>query len=525
MSIGNRPTVFRTPLFKTRVRAAAAIGLLCALSLPACKRGANVDKDTLVVALSASPNTLDPRFATDATGQRLSGLLFSSLVRMGPDLRVEGDAASSWDYDDKGKVYTFRLKRGLTFADGAPVTKEDIEFSFAQFMGPKSPFNGSYRNIRGVEARYDADAAWVKLRLDEFNATLLPNLSPIKFLPKARVLAAGDDFARAPAGSGPFRLVSRTGNEIRLEARPGHPYARPRTSFAVFKVIRDDNTRFLKTYKGEIDIVQSELPALKIATLEKKGGFQVFKYPGLAMTYLLVNLRDPVLKDLRARQAISRAIHREGIIAYKLEGLARPATSILTPVNPYFNAALTPPAFDPAAAREALRAISLSAAGAAGGLTLKTSNSQAAVENGKVLVHQLREAGLQIRQQSFEWGTFYGDIQKGNFQLATMRWVGTVDPDIYRMALHSRETPENSGRNRGRYSNPGLDRLLEEGARIADEAARIRHYMDVQRIVFEELPIIPLWYDTEVAVVHERVKGYEPPRNGDYSALLSAYKE
>lgn len=489
------------------------------LGFSSCKRGTYVDKDTLVVALGASPNTLDPRFATDAAGQRLSGLLFSSLVRMGPDLRVIGEAASRWEYKDK--VYTFHLVPELTFSDGAPVRASDIEFSFQQFMSPRSPFNGAYRSIKKVEVRYDKAERWVKLHLNEFNATLLSNLSPIKILSRERVLALNDDFGRDPVGSGPFKLVAHTNNEIRLEARRGHAYANPKTKFALFKIIRDDNTRFLKTYKGEIDIAQSELPTQKIATLEKKGDFKVFKYPGLAMTYLLLNLKDPVLKDLRVRQAISRAIHRDEIITFKLEGLAQPATSILTPINPYFNHDLKPPDFDLEAARSVLEKTGQSLRA----LTLKTSNSQTAIENGRVLVHQLQKAGLKLEQQSFEWGTFYGDIQKGHFQMATMRWVGSVDPDIYRMALHSKETPENAGRNRGHYTNTHLDRLLEDGLKISDEPTRIRHYQDVQKIAFEDLPFIPLWYDTEVAVVHNRVKGYEPPRNGDYSALLTAYKE
>lgn len=514
---------FREGTLALSALTALFVALFIVAPLSSCTRGAKSDAktdiNTLFVALGSSPNTLDPRFATDAAGQRLTGLLFSSLVKAGPDLRMKGEASSHWEYKDK--VYTFHLVPNLTFADGTPVRAEDIEFSFQQFMSPRSPFNSAFRGIKKVEVRYDSDQRWVKLHLEEFSATLLSSLSPVKILPKARVLAAGDDFAQEPVGSGPFRLLSRTNNEIRLAARTDHPYAAPKTKFVAFKIIRDDNTRFLKMYKGKLDIAQSELPPQKIATLEKKGDFQIFKYPGLSMTYILLNMRDPILKNPTVRRALSQSIHREEIIAYKLEGLARPATSVLSPANPFFNAKLKPPTFDFEAAKAALQEAAVSGHP----LVLKTANSEAAIENGKVLVHQLHRAGLNVRQQSFEWGTFYGDIQKGNFQLATMKWVGSIDPDIYRMALHSREIPENAGRNRGHYSNPRLDKLLEDGLRISDETRRIRHYQEVQRIVYEDLPYIPLWYDTEVAVVHKRVKGYEPPRNGDYSALLKAYKQ
>jgi peptide/nickel transport system substrate-binding protein len=123
---------------------------------------------------------------------------------------------------------------------------------------------------------------------------------------------------------------------------------------------------------------------------------------------------------------------------------------------------------------------------------------------------------------SFEWGTFYGDIQSGNFQLATMRWVGATDPDIYRVALHSREVPP--GRNRGYYENKNMDKLLDQGIKIDNSEKRIAHYRDVQKTVLSELPFIPLWYDTQVAIVHKRVADYTPPKNGDFTSFIHVHK-
>ena len=157
-------------------------------------------------------------------------------------------------------------------------------------------------------------------------------------------------------------------------------------------------------------------------------------------------------------------------------------------------------------------------------VVLKTSNSTQAVENGKVLANQLEAAGLSVKLQSFEWATFYKDMDQGNFQLATMKWVGTTDPDIYKTAFHSKEVPP-KGRNRGSYSNPQIDKLVDAGRGIEDVRKRIDHYKKVQRIVYEELPLIPLWYDFEVAVASSRVRDYVPSKNGDYTSLTKVQKQ
>ena len=145
------------------------------------------------------------------------------------------------------------------------------------------------------------------------------------------------------------------------------------------------------------------------------------------------------------------------------------------------------------------------------------------MENGKVIAQQLNKAGLKVKMESFEWGTFYSDVKNSNFQLATMRWVGVLDPDIYRLAFHSAETPP-KGRNRGGYKNTELDTLLEEGLYVSDFNKRKGLYSKVQQTILKELPIIPLWYDEQVAVVHKRVKNYKVALNGDFTPLIGVYK-
>lgn len=481
------------------------------------------DPSTLCVGLSASPATLDPRKATDATGMRITNLLFSSLVRLGPDLEVVGEAASKWSYSNL--TYTFELRPGLKFVgrsmpdEGTPVTKEDIEFSINEFRSATSPFATALEPIESFTVNYGPTGGTLVLKLKKYSATLLTDLTPVKILPMKVVKEKGDDFREALAGTGPFQFVSMDANEIKLKANPLNVYSPPKISNVVFKIVREDGTRFLKMIKGELDIAQQELPPTKVTEIEKKGGFQVFKYPGLSMSYILLNLKDDAFKKKDTRLGLSDAINRDEIIRFKLDGLAQPATSILSPINPFHDGTLTPPAFDLAKAKQLIEASGLKGKE----LTLKTSNATQAVENGRVIANQLEAAGLKIKLQSFEWGTFYDDVKKGNFQLATMKWVGTTDPDIYKSAFHSSEFPP-KGRNRGLYVNAELDRMVDLGRGIENFAKRKDLYKKVQRLIYDDMPIIPLWYDYEVAVVSSRVSGYVPAKNGDYSALTKVEK-
>jgi peptide/nickel transport system substrate-binding protein len=500
---------------------AIGIFLLCSSYLVSCTKKELPANDSIVVALATSPNTLDPRYTTDANGMRLANLLFTSIVRLGPDLKIIGEAAESWSY--KNKVYTFLLRPGLVFSNGRAVSAEDIEFSFAEYQSENSPFRSALSTIEKVEAKYNEKERVLKITLRDFSATLLTDLSPLKILPKKEVLAAGKDFSKSLVGSGSFQLTNQSSNEILLTANPYNTYSKPKTQKVLFKIIQDDNTRYLKTLKGAIDIAQAELPAGKIKELEeKKDTFSVYKYPGLSMTYLLINLKDPLLKDRLVREALSHAVNVAEIIQYKLEGLAEPASSILSPSSPFHNSALEAPKYDLELARKLIKDAGLSGKT----LILKTSNTQSSIDHGKVIANQLSKIGIQVELQSFEWGTFYGDIKGGNYQLATMRWVGATDPDIYRIAFHSNEQPdgEKPGRNRGFYSNPRLDKLLDAGLKIENNEKRISLYNEVQAMVLKDLPTIPLWYDTQVSVVNRRVKDYQPPQNGDFSPLLSVSK-
>lgn len=482
---------------------------LCTIS---CTPRKNQDLSALKVALSSMPSTLDPRKATDATGMRLVNVLFQALVRVDEKLEVQGDAAESWTY--KNKAYVFTLKNGLTFHNGRPVTKEDILFSFEEFKSERSPFASAFAQIKDVVVTEKEGKLIVSFKVDSFSAKFLSSDLPVlKILPKAEVLSESSRFADHPIGSGPLRYVSSGLSQLDLERYPPLPEDSLKFNNFEFKVVKDDFTRSQKLIKGELDVAIAELPADLVMKLKEKEQkrLNVMTYPGLSMTYILLNLKDKTLSNKAVRKALSQAIHRAEIIQYKLMGLGQEATSLLTPTNPYFFAELKNPSYDLKEAKHTLSKIKQ--------LSLKTSSKPDAVDNGKVLANQLEKAGVHIQLESFEWGTFYNDVKSGNFQMATMKWIGAFDPDIYRIAFHSSEL--SPGRNRSHYVNHDFDQLAEKAYQIEDLKERKSAYNKIQKMIFEDFAIIPLWYETQTAVLRNTLTAYSPSPLSDYVGLLN----
>ena len=458
----------------------------------------------VVIALSQKPSTLDPRFATDAVGMRIGNLIFHSLVRLDRNLKVVSSLAQKWSCSKK--VCSFHIPKGVTFSNSSPLTAEDIQFSFDQYRLKKSPFYSAFQSIKKVDVQENKKELIVTIYLKYFSATFLS-----ADLPVLRILSKKEALEGRLVGSGPFVLIAEDSNQIHLRARENSMIKN-----IIFKVIRDDLTRFQKVLRGELDIVQSELPFSSIEKIKKlQKDYHVFQRAGLSMNYLLINMQDPTFRDLEVRRALAFAIDRESIIQHKLKGFARKAESILNDENSFFSKNLTYN-YNLKKAQSILEKQGLKQKK----IQLKTSSNQEVVSYAKVIAEGFRKAGFQVELKSYEWGTFYGDLKKGQFQLALLRWVGVFDPDIYRLAFHSLEVPP-QGRNRGFYKNKQLDTLLTAGQKEFDLQERKQIYKKVQQIVSSDLPIIPLWHNQQTAVVKKDIQGYFLPANGSYDFLLS----
>jgi peptide/nickel transport system substrate-binding protein len=470
--------------------------------------------------IEQAPKTLDPIHATDAYGVRISHqLIFETLVTLGDDLQIAPGVAASWERPAPTRL-RLKLRPGNRFADGSRLDAADVVFTLESLIAPEtgSPYGPGLREkIAHVKA---GDPATVEIELSAPYAAILHDL-----IVPVRSRNAG---AEQPLlGSGPFRLLEQQPSAIVLGRNDAYAGPRPNSARVLFKVVSDENTRILKLRKGDIDLAVNAVPVDKLALFDKpplNGRYTVLSAPGLSYQYLGFNLDDPMLRDVRVRRAIAHAIDVETLIRYRQFGHSTRATGLLLDSNPYALPGLTPPAHDPALAAKLLDEAGYPLKdGRRFALSYKTSTDRAAVIQARAVQNDLKQVGIEVDVRSFEWGTFYADVQNGNFQLFSLRWVGVSDPDFFYELFHSSRLPP-EGRNRVRYRNAELDKLLEQGRITTDPAQRREIYFSVQRTLAADLPYLSLWHNDNVAVVSNRVSGFRLHPTGGFQHLAEAVK-
>ena len=290
-----------------------------------------------------------------------------------------------------------------------------------------------------------------------------------------------------------------------------------------FKVIPDATTRALELRKHSADVAINSLTADTVLALRKDPGLTVIQAPGTIYAYIALNLRDPILKDVRVRHALAHAIDVQPIIHYLLRNQAQPAYSILPPEHWAYDGDVQRYPYDPAQARQILDDAGYSAKdGVRFHVAMKSSTDDATRLMTVVLQQQLREVGIALDIRTYEFATFFSDITKGAYQMYSMRWIGgNQDPDIFEYVFDSASFPPKRA-NRTFYSNPRVDELIREGRTTLDQEKRKVIYAEIQRILAEELPYINLWYLDNVLVHTNRVRGITVSPAGNYDFLKTA---
>jgi peptide/nickel transport system substrate-binding protein len=539
--------------------------ILCVFVLLAgCGRAQRATGDVVFV-IESNPANLDPRYASDAQSQRIDKLLFDGLVERDAEMNLHGDLAESWETPDE-LTYVFRLRKGVKFHDGRELTSKDVKATVEFMMNAanKSPKRGAFRMIASIEA---PDAATVVFHLKEPAASFLWNMerSAVGIAPAD----AGPDFARHPIGSGPFRFVSQTQddavvierneNYFRREnererltteaAEVGAPSSlrntkatiqdpplqtkiaapqettsrtdRPAIARVTFRIVPDAIVRALELRKGSADIEMSSLSPDMIPVLAKQPTLTVSERAGTNFAYLGTNLQDPILGKREVRQALAYATDRESLVKYLLRGEAQLASGILPPNHWAYDGNVKRYEYDPSEAERLLDAAGFprKAAGMRMHVTLKVSTDEQARLLGAALQEQWRRVGIDLEMRPLEIATLFSDLAKGNFQISYLKWVGANnDPDVFELVFNSKRIPPD-GPNRGRYRNAQVDELTEKIRVEMDRQKRKALCSEVQKIVAEDLPYIPLWY-TDVVSVHRRALGeVQLTPMGDYDFL------
>ena len=485
----------------------------CCLLLLSGLAGCSEPRDDVIrFGLASAPANLDPRYATDATSARINRLLYQRLVDFDAQFRPL-PALANWRQITPLR-YRFHLKAGRAdFHDGSTLNAADVAATYQSILAPDSgsPHAGTLKLIEYITVE-DSNTLDFHLHRPD---PLFPGYLAIGILP-----AAGIDtnypFHEKPVGSGPFHLAEWP--------EPGRLTLKRLADGQIFEMIRiaDPTVRVLKLLRGEVDILQNDLPSELLSYLSGKADLKVTFGPGSNFSYIGFNLADPVTGNLRVRQAIAHAIDRDAIVHHIFGDAARPAAALLPPEHWAGHKALEPLSYDPVRARQLLAEAGYSETEPLK-LGYKTSTDPLRIRIATIIQQQLREAGIEMALQSYDWGTFYGDIKAGRFQMYSLSWVGIKTPDIFRYAFHSKSLPP-EGANRGRLHDARIDNLVAAAEQGASLAAQAVAYRDIQSRLLQLLPYIPLWYEDHVFAARNDISGYQLASDGNYDGLVTTIR-
>lgn len=500
---------------------AASALLLLAVTLVPASGAAQTPPNVLIVGQIAEPKSLDPHAVTAVNDFRILMNVYDGLVRYKDGtLEVEPALAESWEISDDGTVYTFKLRDGVTFHDGSPLTAEAVKFNFDRMLDENHPYHDTgpfplaffFSAIDTVTAK---DELTVEFKLKNPYAPFLSNLAyPTGLIVSpAAVEEHGKDFGRHPSGTGAFRFAEWESNaKVVIVRNEDYWDGAPPLEAVVFRPITDANTRVAEMLAGGIDLMV-EVPPDNVATFEEDAAYRVYEQAGPHLWFLILNAKEGPFADKKMRQAVNYAIDKKALVEDVLQGTAEVAAGPTPPAFAWaYNEELEPYPYDPEKAKALIAESGNEGAKLTFYVTQGGSGMLDPVPMGAAIQADLAEVGLEVEIESYEWNTYLDKVNaglEGKADMAEMAWM-TNDPDtLPYLALRTEAWPKDGGFNSGYYSNPEVDRLLEAARTSTSQAERAKLYKEMQAIVHEDAPwaFIANWKQN--AVTTEAVKNFK----------------
>jgi peptide/nickel transport system substrate-binding protein len=492
------------------------VAVMLALAAPAAAQPAG----TLVVGLVAEPVNLDPAQVTDLNSNRVGRRVVETLVTF-PDesTQIVPGLAESWTISKDGLQYTFKLRTGIKFHDGTPLTAEAVKFSIERQINPehpahklgKYPFaNFFFGNVKAVEVLSNERVAFL---LKEPRASFLAILTAgaASIVSPTAVMKSGPDYPLQPVGTGPFKFGSwDRGQRVVLEKNPAYWKSPVKLDRVIYRPIVEDQARLTELLTGSLDVIVGVPPDF-VGQLESGGKVGVLKQVGAHVWYLGINNQKKPFDDKRVRQALNYAVNKDAIVRDVLKGTGTPSRGPVLPNTWAADATLKAYPYEPARAKKLL-----AEAGYPNGFSTTLwvpesgSGMQSPVAMSTVMQSNLKAVGVNVVLQTMEWGAFLAKLRTKEQELFALSWMaGTEDPDMvmYPLLHSSQWTP--NGPNRALYKNPKFDDLLQQARLTTDQARRASLHKEAQRILVDDAPWIFVDHEIQIAAVARRVQGFK----------------
>jgi peptide/nickel transport system substrate-binding protein len=447
--------------------------------------------------------TLDPIASSDNPSIWAELLLYDTLIRPATNgIDLEPGLAEKWTIAPDGKEYVFTL-REAKFADGSPVTAEDVIFSLKRAAGEKSDWARFFKPITSYEA---TDARTVKMKLEKPFTPMLNNLALFSgsILPKALVEKDGEFFTH-PVGSGPFILKEwRKGDRIVLAKNPHYwQQGKPAIDGAEIQVISEDNSRILKLQAGELDAIIN-IPFNQIKRLETAANVKIAAADVFRVEMVQLNTKKKPFDDVKVRQALNDAVDKQGIVDTVLFGNATIAVSSL-PIMRYHNAELKPYPHDPEKAKSLLAEAGL---GEGFSTTMLVPAGSATLRDvAAVIQGNLQNIGVKVDLQTIEGGTQWETTKAGNYEMSlSYATSDTIDPD--QLVGFTVVNPERANAFHTEWKDERVNELYEAERRTLDGPEREAQFKEIEARVHEGAPFIFLYHQKAAYGWRDNVEGF-----------------
>jgi peptide/nickel transport system substrate-binding protein/oligopeptide transport system substrate-binding protein len=475
--------------------------------------------------LGNDPSTLDPALLTDVYGRAVVRQIFDGLVQFDADLRPIPALAQFWEASRDGRTWTFTLRRGVAFHHGREVTAHDVVYSFTRLLNPQKPVPVTelFRSIQGatefmqgktyhVAGLKVVDRYTLQIVLEEPLASSLVvlALAHAAVVPREEVEKRGDQFGRAPVGTGPFTFARWEPNhEVVLAANDHYYEGRPFLDTVVFKIGSSFEETFAEFLQGNLE--ETIIPSGKTEEVRadpKYRRYQRVRISTLSLLYIGFNTQRKPFDDRLVRQAFNYAVDKEAIVREITRMGNLPATGALPPGMLGYDPDLQGYSYHPEKAKRLL-----AEAGYPDGTSFPVvqlwSVSEADSTKAELAAYQryLAELGVQVEIHfAPDWPSYQKMLEQGQLPMFRLSWYADIpDSDNFLFPLlHS-----TSRINRTFYRNPLMDQLLEQARREVDENRRIALYREVERLVMEDAPWITQHYYVNNYLYQPYVQGVE----------------
>lgn len=504
-----RSSASATPALRVLVIAAATVVIVGTIAAMAPAAKGPTPGGTLRVGVPESFKGFDPFALIGRRDYQALQSICDTLFTYGPNYAPQGMLVESWS--STGKTWRLRLRRGVKFHDGTPVNANAVKFSLLQVK--RGPFGSQISAITNIQV---VNAFTLKLTLNKpfppLPAVLTQQQTSI-VSPKAYRTLGSKGFNQKPVCSGPFKFVRwDPATQLVVERNPnywrknpnGQSY--PYLDRVVYRILPDPQAAAAALQAGDVDMIVN-VPSPLVPVLAKGKNTRIARQTGLGWIYIFLATQNPPLSNVHLRRAIQLAIDRKAIVDSVVFGQGTPA---LGPIN------TTSWAYDPKITRNGFYGVTanltkarqeLQAGGVPNGFkfTLEYPAEDPFTGAAQVVKAQLAKVGIDVQLEGKDFGALLDDLFAFNFSGGLMiDFSGRIDPELGMAAFYRTKDANNFEK----YSNPDVDRLLNQAARITDIKKRAAAYQQVQKIVNADAPIIHLFFPADIKGLRANVKGF-----------------